>query len=85
MTGDRWTENRFTDDDRRLSLARMTETVRGWRLHPAMAQQRDTTNMVLTLVRVGAHAVGLSVHDMRDSEVEWLQTAARELLSAVLR
>lgn len=78
MTSAQRGENRLTDDDRSAIKSRMAGTLRAWR--EANARPRadgdrslaiDATS-ALTLVRLGAHAVGCSTDDLRESELAWI-------------
>lgn len=68
------TENRFSDADRDAYKNRINETVSGWGDHKP---QHDD---VLTLQRVGAHALGCSTDDLRDSEIDELRDYAAHKL-----
>lgn len=41
---------------------------------------RETTDLP-TLLRLGAHSIGCSLHDLRDSEIDWIEERAKEAIA----
>ena len=66
-------EDRLSGDDRATILDRMAATYNAYRPTPRGAEVIDT------LERVGAHSVGCSIDDLRDSERAWIRSAAAKL------
>lgn len=80
-------ENRLSDDDRAAIITRVRSTLRHWHEH----QQRPsfTADASLALQRSGAHAIGCSLDDLRDSErqeiCELIDRAHTQVLAEVSR
>lgn len=79
MTSAQRNENRLTDDDRDTIQARITETLKTWRLttpHPLEPSAIEAT----TLYRIACHAIGCSDADLRTSEVDEIEAMVADLL-----
>jgi hypothetical protein len=62
---------RLAESDETAIIARVRDTLKGWvRQHDGGKWYGATDHE--TLERVGLHAICCTVHDMRDSELEWL-------------
>lgn len=72
MTSAQRDDNRFTDADRATIIARLAEVTAAWpRTHNATVGADGET-----LTRVGAHAIGCGLHDLRQSEEDEVRTFA---------
>ncbi len=63
---------RLTDSDTERVVAAIRHHVIAWEAAGSNARWGD----VLTLQRLGAHAIGCSLHDLRDIEVKWIEAQA---------
>lgn len=75
------TAYRLTSEDEQTIRARLAATVADWRSAGGAARPENAAQLG-TLTRVGAHAIGCSLYDLRDSEVAWIETTARAALTA---
>jgi hypothetical protein len=71
------TAYRFTVDDEQEIIGRLTLIVRGWR---RSGGPRDEAADQDCLLRLGAHAIGCRVADLRDVEMEWMQDQVKAAL-----
>lgn len=69
----------MTDADQAAAARAIELAVRSWRTDESW--EGPTGVVVRQAARVGARALGCTIHDLRDSEVEWLQATARTLLA----
>lgn len=72
-------ENRMSTEDKARVRNRIASTIEEWAKHSTLNQQR-ADNGLATLIRLGAHSLGCSLHELRRSEIEWIETQAREAL-----
>ena len=61
----------------RFEVADMSRALRAMSAYVDLGHGPDLT----TTIRVGAHAIGLGTHEMRDSELAWLDEQARKILA----
>lgn len=72
------TADRFTDEDRSIAAEAMRVATRRWCTRDGW--EAEAGRLAVYAAPVGAHAIGCSLHDLRDSEVEWLEATARRML-----
>jgi len=65
---------RMTVEDETRATAAMRETVRTWQGPRERGIDRDA------LVRIGAHAIGCGLEDLRASEVDWMTGRAQRTI-----
>lgn len=70
----RGTAYRLAREDERRIVDRMAETLADW---------TSATSDHDALVRIGAHAIGCSLHDLRAVEIAWIHARAVELAAPV--
>lgn len=69
---------RFTDTDEAAVVAAVTGACAEWRtLGGKPSEQRDLP----TLLRLGAHAVGMGLHQTLDAERAWIEDQARKAIA----
>ena len=71
-------ETRLTDDDAIRAIDAMRAAAKEWHRLSVQNRTRGKFGAVDfdTLVRIGASAIGCALHDLRDSETQWLNDAA---------
>jgi hypothetical protein len=65
---------RLTEADEATVLAALNEKVADWSNRRSGPFDRATAMVALT--RIGAHAIGCSLHDLRDVEIDWVERHA---------
>lgn len=79
ITAPKHEANRLTENDRERIIARIVETIDGW----TFGQPTRTSRYIVkdsdheTLLRIGLCAIGCGPDDMRDSELEEVETMVR--------
>lgn len=61
----------------RLEVSDMSRALRAMSAYVDLGYGPD----LATTIRVGAHAIGLGTHEMRVSELAWLEDQARQILA----
>lgn len=71
------TTDRLTDDDRR----RVSEAIEALAAQlPAEWTPGQRLEAAMTASRLGAHAIGCGLHDLRPVEQDWIHAEARRIL-----
>lgn len=71
------TEYRLTPADEERAKAAIVELLTGWNRFGGKGCVYTPADAI-TVLRVGAHSLGLSVNDMRDTELEWMAATCAE-------
>jgi hypothetical protein len=69
-TRDMTADNRLTGEDRNVIHGRLAEIVASWRDHTPRYED------IPALERLGHHAIGCTIHDLRDAELDEIRAMA---------
>lgn len=70
------TANRLTEGDRARVIAAVAGACAEWRAAGGTPSIRD----LKTLARLGANSIGCAEHDLRQSELDWIEARATEAI-----
>ena len=73
---------RLTEEDEGRVTARIDETLADWKRAGHSRPVAVGTVEWETLRRLAFHSIGCSVHDLRDSEIAWVEAAMRERVAS---